>query len=89
MAANPSSPSEAGHPVAVAFSFHVSRNLLIQAAVIAMTAIAGLAILPWPVALGWSVAVLITAVLVRARPAGADDDALRHRDPHPRALWRA
>ena len=62
MASTSSSPIPQ-HPVALSVSVQLSRNLLVQAFVLAMVMTTALKVVPWEPVLGWGVAMLVTAAV--------------------------
>ena len=55
---SPREPASAPHWSPIAFSIHLSRNLVVQGSGMTMVCLMGLAVLPWPSVLIWSLAAL-------------------------------
>ncbi len=57
--ASPREPASAPHWSPIAFSIHLSRNLVVQGSGLTMVCLMGLAVLPWLSVLIWTVAALV------------------------------
>ena len=58
-ATNAPPATRAGYPHAIAFSIQLARNLLLQGLGLGMVSVMEFGVLPWPVAVGWTISAIV------------------------------